>query len=287
VDWDAFANAYESGGSNSVLDDWADRDQAQRQAEAAKFKGRELAPPGKPEAFEEIWANLTTDLPADDVALEARDEWLKEGVPPVMGEDPEWEMPPEPPEGWPGGEPPTPPVVELQPGVPAGPGIDIDKYVRLREYLRTVKAGQPDPSWLGSEDPVLSAQRRNDVTNLVSNQLSSYQLQAGQVSRQIGGQVVLKWKTLGEFFDGSNPYLASYAPDMLFRGLIYAGRDFIFDTERKGVYIEGALVAKGNITISNATGARFVYNSELLENLFATDEEDTSVPLERAYWAFY
>jgi hypothetical protein len=74
---------------------------------------------------------------------------------------------------------------------------------------------------------------------------------------------------------------------MLFRGLIYAGGDFIFDTERKGVYIEGALVAKGNVDIRNATGARFVYNSELLENLFAADDKDTSVPLERSYWAFY
>jgi hypothetical protein len=41
------------------------------------------------------------------------------------------------------------------------------------------------------------------------------------------------------------------------------------------------------VTNSNATGANFVYNSELLENLFATDEEDTSVPLQRSYWAYY
>jgi hypothetical protein len=99
--------------------------------------------------------------------------------------------------------------------------------------------------------------------------------------------VVLRWKPLSSYFTGSNPYMASYTPDMLFRGLIYAGRDFIFDTERKGIYIEGALVAKGNVNISDATGANFVYNSELLENLFATDDQDTSVPLERAYWAFY
>lgn len=287
VDWDAFATAY-SAGSTKSLDNWARKSADERNDAAAVFKTRKLAESTSPEAFDPLWAALTAEFPADAAALEARDQWLEPGVKPTYGIPTDY-VPPEPPEGgWPPGEEPPPPEeVMLDPGIPAGPGISMDKYIRLREYLRTVKAGQPDPTWLSSTDDAVNAQREADVTRLISNQLSNYQLQAGQISQEIGGQVVLRWKPLSSYFTGSNPYMASYTPDMLFRGLIYAGRDFIFDTERKGIYIEGALVAKGNVNISDATGANFVYNSELLENLFATDDQDTSVPLERAYWAFY
>jgi hypothetical protein len=286
VDWDAYAAGYDASSSNDDLDRWAELDQDARRDEAVLFKTRKLATPENPEDFDEVWAGLTSDLPADNVALKARDEWLKPPIPPVMGPDPNW-TPPEPEEGAEPLEPEEPPIIELEPGVAGGPGIDVDKYVRLREYLRTVKSEQPDPSWLDEGEAPIRAQRRADVLNLVSNQLSTFQLQAGQVSRKVDGQLVLEWKKLDDYFEGSNPYLASYTPDMVFRGLIYAGRDFIFDTEKKGVFIEGALVAKGDVTITDATGARFVYNSELLENLFATDEQDHSVPLERFYWAFY
>ena len=46
-------------------------------------------------------------------------------------------------------------------------------------------------------------------------------------------------------------------------------------------------MAKGDIDIINATGARIIYNSELLENMFVANEGDTSAKLERAYWAYY
>lgn len=289
VDWEAYAEGYDASSSNDDLDRWAELNEDDRRNEAALFKTRKLATHENPDDFDEVWDGLTADLPADNVARRARNEWLKPPIPAVMGPDPSWTPAPVP-EPEPGVEPPAPeepPIIELEPGVAGGPGIDIDKYVRLREYLRTVKSEQPDPSWLDEGEAPIRAQRRADVLNLVNNQLSTFQLQAGQVSRQVDGQLVLEWKKLDDYFEGSNPYLASYTPDMVFRGLIYAGRDFLFDTEKKGVYIEGALVAKGNVTIKDATGARFVYNSELLENLFATDEQDHSVPLERFYWALY
>lgn len=311
VDWVAFAAGYEQGtsASNDPLDRWAKLPEATRSSQAASFKGRALASSGNPEQFEAIWNGLTADFPADSAALAARDEWLRDAVPPVMGPDPNWTPAPPPEPAVPAepvdptvpvdpaepaepAEPPydpgTAPIVELEPGIPAGPGISVEKYVRLREYLRTVKAGQPDPTWLNSSDPAVQAQRSEDITNLVRDQLSAYQMAAGQTSSEVNGEVILEWVKLGTYFDApSNPYQASYTPDMVFRGLIYAGRDFIFDTERKGVYVEGALVAKRDVQIKNATGANFVYNSELLENLFATDQEDTSAPLERTYWAFY
>lgn len=289
VDWSAYAKGYRAG-TNGTLEQWATLDQSRRNSAAAEFKDRKLAEAGAGSDFEELWAGLTAELPANERALEARDLWLRPGRDPVYGPDPDWQPGTDVDPGGTtdaggtdGGGTDVPPTIELEPGIPAGPGISIDKYVRLREYLRTVKSGSPDESWLSDDN----SQRGADVVNLVENQLSTYQLSAGQVSRESGGQVILEWKPLSQYFQGGNPFLASYTPDMTFRGLIYAGGDFIFDTERKGIYIEGALVAKGDVRIANATGAHFVYNAELLENLFATDEEDTSVPLERSYWAYY
>lgn len=278
VDWDAFAMGMRAPGNNTNLNQWGYLKEGSRQTEASRFKGRLLAQPGQHSKFQPLWDGLTADFPADETALKARDTWLKEAIPEVTGDDPDWEYSP---------ENPTPGQVVLTQGEPAGPGINLEKYVRLREYLRTVKSGSPDTSWLEGSTPEIQEQRALDVTKLVNDQLSSYQLSAGQVMTEVNGQPILSWKTLGSYFRGDNPHTATYAPDMFFRGLVYTKGDFIFDTERKGIYIEGALVTKGSVRIENATGAHFVYNSDLLQNLFATDNRDLSIPLERAYWAYY
>lgn len=173
--------------------------------------------------------------------------------------------------------------------VPAGPGLNMERYIRLREYLKTVKAGTPDESWLRLSSDDIGAQRQDDVRGLIKNQLSSYQLAAGQTAREIDGHVVLEWNGLDTYFKPgrSNPFLSGYNPDMHFRGLVYALGDFIFDTQQKGIKVEGAVVSGGNTRITQATGARIIYNSELLENLFATNQGDLSVRLERSFWAYY
>ena len=279
VDWDAFSMGAQSGGRNANLNRWGYLGENAKQTEASNFKDRMLAPSGGGADFQALWDGLTADFPADARALSQRNEWLKEGKAAVMEPDPSWTPSPEQPEQ---------PEIEVSPAEPAGPGISIDKYVRLREYLKTVKNGKPDPTWLESTSPEIDEARNLDVTNLVKNQLSSYQLAAGQTTTEVDGQPILTWKSLGDYFgQAENPYTANYAPDMMFRGLVYSKGDFIFDTQRQGVYIEGALVTKGNVRIHNATGAHFVYNSDLLQNLFATDKSDLSIPLERAYWAYF
>ena len=299
VDWDAFGAGYKSGAGNSGINKWHALNDGERVAAAGSFKARKIATSGSHAEFDEIWDGLTRDFPADDFALQKKREWLKPGVAAVTGPDPEWTeattttTTTTTTTATTGGSTGAPavdeaPTVVLTPAIPAGPGVSVADYVRVREYLRTVKAGSPDPTWLESDDETVQVQRSNDVSRLVSNQLSAYQSAAGQKSTEVNGQVILSWNSLGEFFSaGSNPYLANYAPDMTFRGLVYAGQDFIFDTQRKGIYIEGALVAQRDVLIQNATGAKFVYNSELLENLFATNKEDLSVKLERSYWAYY
>ncbi len=278
VDWDAFSLGLRAGRMNTNLNQWGYLREESKQTEASRFMSRSLARPGQQSTFQPLWDGLTADFPADQRALEARDAWLREATLEVTEDDPTWEF---------SIENPTPNQIVVTPGEPAGPGISVEKYVRLREYLRTVKSGNPDPSWLEGPTPEVQEQRSLDVTNLVKNQLSSYQLSAGQVTKEVNGQPILSWKPLSQYFSGRNPYTATYAPDMLFRGLVYTKGDFIFDTERKGVYIEGALVTKGSVRIENATGAHFVYNSDLLQNLFATDRLDLSIPLEKAYWAYY
>ena len=203
---------------------------------------------------------------------------------PVIGVDGEPEMQPDPDWKWDPGEPD---IVELKPGVDAGPGLNVENYVRMREYLKTLKNGNADETWLISDDPTVQASRRNDVMSLIKNQMTSFQHLAGQTGTEKDGVVVLEWNKLSDYFSGSNPFLTGYSADMKFKGLIYAGDDFRFDTQQQGIEIEGALVAKGDINIINATGARIIYNSELLENMFVANEGDTSAKLERAYWAYY
>lgn len=311
-DWDAFAKALKSQ-EESEIDSWAGQDEATKNELTAEFSQVVLSRPGRSRAgSDQIWLGLTKNFPADEVAKETYEDWVRRPRKPVMGKDPNYEPPEAPPhpevpvldeEGNPitneEGEvvtqpdpewewtPPEPEDVELVPAVPAGPGMSVEKYVRMREYLKTLKDGNPDKTWLRSSDPTVESARRRDALNLVKNQLSSFQLAAGQIAEEKNGQVTLSWRKLSEYFSGKNPFLSGYSADMSFRGLIYAGGDFIFDTKKQGFEIEGALVAHGDIRITDATGAKFIYNSDLLEKLFTTNEGDNSAKLVRSYWAYY
>lgn len=296
ADWDALSQGFSEAGSTlkTKIDAWGTTADSARPAVAADFAATMLAGPTTPEKFDALWNGLTTELPPQNpTARNKVQAWLKPSEPAVTGPDPNWVAPspapvpeepidvddPGPPPLPP--EPPTAPIITLTPAVPAGPGVTVEKYIRLRQYLKSVKAGAPDISWL--EDDA----RSSEVTTMLSNQLSAYQLAAGQTSIEEGGQITLKWNKLSKFFSGNNPFRSSYTPDMAFRGLVYAKNNFTFHAQSKGLYLEGALIAKGNITIEQATGAQFMYNSNLLENLFKTEEGDDSVPLQRNYWAYY
>jgi hypothetical protein len=221
---------------------------------------------------EPIWPPEPPLIPVVDSEGKPRKNWKGK---PIMRPDPDWEWDPQPP------------IIEIEAGQDQGTGLNVENYVRMREYLKTLDRGKPDETWLDAEDPTVQASRHRDVQRLIKNQLSSYQLLAGQTAVEKDGYVRLKWNKLSQYFSGSNPFLTGYSADMSFRGLIYAGDDFRFDTQQQGIEIEGALVAKGDIDIINATGARIIYNAELLENMFVANEGDTSAKLERAYWAYY
>lgn len=302
-DWDAFSMA-KVADTNSNLDDWMNP--SVREGVVENFSEFVLSEPGTQAADDEIFQRLVAEFGADDKALEFYATWTQKYVKAVEGPDPDWIEPEEPehplipqvdadgfpvldPDGepvmipdpdwvW---DPGTAPVVELEPAIPAGPGMTLANYIRMREYLKTLEKGAADKTWLEPN------KHQDDVTALITNQLTSYQLLAGQTSDVKDGAVVLEWNPLTAYLTGSNPFITGYAPDMKFRGLIYAGGNFTFNTEKLGIEIEGALVAGGDIDIIGATGARIIYNSELLENLFMANEGDTSAKLERSYWAYY
>ncbi len=283
VDWDAFKKGHDEARSStkSKLNDWAGLDEDGQQEATNRFKRVKLAKAGQREEFEDLWQDLTADFPADQLAADTLDEWLRPPVPAEYGPDPNWTP------GSGSDDDGSPPMVELSPEVPPGPGVTMENYVRMREYLKSSKSGIPDETWLRRGNNAQRDQREDDVSRLLRNQISNFQLEAGQTSVEVGGVPTLKWNELGDYFSGENPFTRTYNEDMSFRGLVYAGKDFLFDSGGKGLKIEGALVAQGDIRISNATGARFIYNSELLENLFAAEEEDTSVKLARTFWSIY
>lgn len=299
ADWDAFAKAYNSESQPKALTNWAVQDDSVKQQQAERFSNMSLSSAGEfTTGNDPVWLGLTHDYPADAEAVAAYKRWMQPAV---------WGPDPNPPIGGSGtgstgtvgatgstgttgstttGPALPPPDILL---VPAGPGVNMERYVRLREYLKTVKAGAPDTSWLNPGTDAVRAQRKRDVRDLIKNQISSYQLAAGQVAKDLDGHVVLEWKGLDTYFKPgrSNPFLSGYNPDMHFRGLVYAGKSFYFDTQNKGIEVEGAIVSRENTRITRATGARITYNSDLLENLFATNQGDLSVKLERSFWSYY
>lgn len=313
ADWGAFSAGIKKlePEKREQFDNWIERKDGVRTDRAAELGKVVLTPAGTVAAGDDpVWLALVSEFelgPGEVAAARAAyEKWTQKAEPAVMMDDPDY-VPPDPPEHplieqldaegnpvldvdgnpvmipdpeWSYTPPPVPQVVEKE-AIPAGPGFDVDKYVRTREYLKSAKEGRPDDTWLSSG-------RTDDVTTLVKNQLTTFQLAAGQKSIEQNGQVVLEWNSLSGFLSlEDNPFLVGFNPDMRFRGLIYAGQNFKFDTENLGFELEGALVAQGNIEISEATGARFIYNSELLENLFATNEGDKSAKLERSFWAYY
>lgn len=349
ADWDAYAKAYNSTSQPAALTKWMDQSDTTKGQQAQLFADLSLARAGVTSSSDDpIWLALTRDFPADGVARDTFDSWMR---PAIYGPAPE----PEPeattsgttvggttdiggtdggtigvdvvelPSGGGTGLGTGGDIVDLPTGgetgdtsgglatgtdagdtsstssttgevprpdvllVPAGPGLNMERYIRLREYLKSVKEGAPDESWLRLSTDDAGVQRSTDVQNLIKNQLSSYQLAAGQTARESDGHIKLEWNGLDTYFrpGRTNPFLSGYNPDMHFRGLIYAVGDFIFDTQQKGIKVEGAVVSGGNTRITQATGARIIYNSELLENLFTTNQGDLSVRLERSFWAYY
>lgn len=327
ADWDAFAKAYNSESQPKELTNWAVQDDSVKQQQAERFSNMSLSSAGEyTTSNDPVWLGLTHDYPADAEAVAAYKSWMQ---PAVWGPDPNattggsgtaststggstgiftssgtgiisttGTIGTTGTTGTGGTTTTTttgtattgpalpPPDIML---VPPGPGVNMERYVRLREYLKTVKAGAPDTSWLNPSSDAVKAQRKQDVRELIKNQISSYQLAAGQVAKDLDGHVVLEWKGLDTYFrpGRSNPFLSGFNADMHFRGLIYAGKSFFFDTQNKGIEVEGAIVSRENTRITRATGARITYNSDLLENLFATNQGDLSVKLERSFWSYY
>ena len=252
VDWDAFNEAL---GASRSLDDWYRLDEGDQEREAEDFSERTVV--GEGDDFDLYWLGLVEEFgEADGRAIAAKNDWLREGRT-IPSDDPD--------------EPPR----EIE----GGGGITMERYIGLREYMRSLEKGVPDPKWLDTR------RRRREIRDKLVDQIGFYQELAGKTWVQKGPEHVESyWNKLSGYFRGDNPFRVPYRPDMAFKGLVYA-RDFEFNAYDKGIEIEGAIVTEGDLRIRNALGARFVYNPELLKKL-ATDQSSTTIGLEQIFWNF-
>jgi hypothetical protein len=128
----------------------------------------------------------------------------------------------------------------------------VDQYMRLKEFLQTRASGyndgDGDPSWLQLN------QRQEDS--------------AGRVAGVLNG--IAQWsKSFKQTFQAYLTTPDQGPPDMFLEGLVYADEDIIIDATDKSIRLEGAVVARRDITINAPSQVDIVYNRGLLDDLTA------------------
>lgn len=137
--------------------------------------------------------------------------------------------------------------------------LNLDKYVRLREFAKT-----GDNSWLEMPGP-------------------RFQSVLGKIDAQIG--TYSQWATrmdlsMEDFMAADRPEIA----DVFFVGLVHAGLGgFHARTNGSSLLIEGSVVSQGKIEIEEAPTVDFVYNRLYLDEVVKRFRED-HIELDQVYY---
>jgi len=240
-DWDAFKDAFTGYPNKAALDNWRGLSAEQQAALLGGGAASGGFQDAKMASSTTYWGNLGDIVVPDAAAQKARDIWCG-----------------------------------LQSGC-----LTVAQYIRLREYLKSVKRGSPNANWL---NPAAYGSR---VLSIIDAQLSRYAHDAGDVYDY--GLTLTRPKYLSEFFAGaSNPYKEIAYPDVSFRGLIYTRNgDFVFNADKKGIAIEGAVVVRnGNLKIEDASCVDFNFSPAYLDK-FVRSPFSQSARLEKVLCVMY
>jgi hypothetical protein len=241
ADWYAFKSAFNNYGGKGNMDQWLTLHPAQQAAQIGGNDARS-APDFRSVALDDtskFWGNLTDIVTPDIAAQRAKNSWCS-----------------------------------AQGGL-----LTLGQYIRLREYLKTLQAKEPDPDWLN-----LST-NNDEVTRLIDVQLTRYAVDAGDV--RDGDR--MRHVSLSEFFAfGSNPYMEKSKSDVIFRGLVYTRNgDFVFNADHKGIAIEGAVVVKnGDLRIREASFVGMMYNPAYIDK-FMKSSMGVGTRLEKVLCVMY
>lgn len=138
--------------------------------------------------------------------------------------------------------------------------LNLEKYVRLREYARS-----GSNSWLDFDD----TRRFYDMLGYVGTNLSLYSKWAEAMGLP-----------LADFMNADRPEIA----DVFFVGLVHAGRGgLVADTNGSSLLIEGAVVSQGGIGILEAPAVDFVYNRLYLDDVLREFRND-HIKLDQVYF---
>lgn len=153
-------------------------------------------------------------------------------------------------------------------------GFSYGRYQRVRDFLAqaTLDPNQPGLSdklnltLLGGDNQV----RMTGMMDAMSTQAAA----AGKTLREYVGPTV-----------SVNPMEAIDPEGVDFKGLVYAGQDFLADMGGHSFQIEGALVSKGALGILNASRVDSIYNGDYLKSLLSSSANGGTISrMEVVFW---
>lgn len=153
-------------------------------------------------------------------------------------------------------------------------GFSYGRYQRVRDFLAqaTLDPHQPglsdklNLSLLGGDNQV----RMTDMMDAMANQAAA----AGKTLKDYIGPAVTV-----------NPMEAIDPEGVDFKGLVYAGQDFLADMGGHSFQIEGALVSQGALGILNASRVDSIYNGDYLKSLLSSQANGGTISrMEVVFW---
>ena len=135
-------------------------------------------------------------------------------------------------------------------------GMTIGRYVRLREYLKSVDEGHPNLRWLDFSD----AEANEWVRQRIRFDLDNFQEEANR-----------RGLPLQTYLAGTNPYADAQSSDIELAGLVFAGKH-VYVNGARNFSLDGSIVAAdGSLLIRNIRKGRFHFNSGYEDSLMSDD----------------
>lgn len=152
-----------------------------------------------------------------------------------------------------------------------GGGMTLGRHTRVREFIKSVDRGAPNPALLSVWNPAapvlgLSSTGLNDLTynsysdsilTMVANQVSAYNQDA-----RLDGQRLM------QFMNGSNTYSNGQRFDFIFGGILYAKKNVYAHLANKFHLLGSMMSAEGTVGFDHLSGGRVVYDPNSFEDQF-------------------
>lgn len=152
-----------------------------------------------------------------------------------------------------------------------GGGMTLGRHTRVREFIKSVDRGAPNPALLSVWHPgvpvagmfsagmgdVTYNSYSDSILTMVGNQVSAYNQDAR-----------LDGKKLMQYMNGSNTYSNAQRFDFIFGGLLYAQKNVYTHLANKFHLLGSMISAEGTVGFDHLSGGRVVYDPNSFEDQF-------------------